>query len=356
VGAIEASGDEQPSQPVLEASPLMAKPEYLSVRNFAHFQHYRDRAPLWIKLYNSVMDDEAFIALSDAARGQLIMIWLLASRRDNKIPNDARVVARAIQSSGRVDLERFVSAGFLVPYQSAIDALAGSGQDASKSLADAERPASPHARPRARGEGETELEGEIEEQNAVVRGSAPDAEVAFRTAMGEHITPVLEFLAHRPANARVNWFPELLKIIGPATGVLPEDLAGACSDAQLVDPPATTPVAVRAFARRRMLERLRTSIPVPATRTSTTPAAIDAVAEDEAAWSSALEVVAQLRRGAITSEQFAALPHPLRHAIRAVGGWRVIHEAKAGSLPFLRRDFLSSYHAAEANTPAEAAP
>jgi hypothetical protein len=302
------------------------------------------------------MDDEAFIALSDAARGQLVLIWLLASRRDNKIPNDARAVARAIQASGRVDLERFVSAGFLVPYQSASDVLARSANGDSNLLAKPEQGASPHARPRARGEGEAEIEGETEEQNAAVRGSAPDAEVAFRTAMGEHITPVLEFLAHRPANARVNWFPELLKIIGPSTGVLPEDLAGACSDAQLVDPPATTPVAVRAFARRRKVERLRASIPEPAQRTANAAAPIDAVAEDEAAWSSALEVVAQLRRNAMTSEEFGALPYPLRHAIRAVGGWRVIHEAKSGSLPFLRRDFLSSYRAAEANTPAEAAP
>jgi hypothetical protein len=121
--------------------------KYLSVKNFEHFQHYKDRAPTWIKLYNAVMDDEAFLELSDAERGQLVLIWLLASRRDNRIPNDGKAIARAIQSSGRVNLERFLEAGFLVPYQ-----------PASATLAEREPDASPHARPRARGEGEKRRE------------------------------------------------------------------------------------------------------------------------------------------------------------------------------------------------------
>jgi hypothetical protein len=120
---------------------------YLSVKNFEHFQHYKDRAPTWIKLYNAVMDDEAFLDLTDAERGQLVLIWLLASRRDNRIPNDGKAIARAIQASGRVNVERFVTAGFLVPYQSASDVLAEPEQDAS-----------PHAGPRARGEGEKRRE------------------------------------------------------------------------------------------------------------------------------------------------------------------------------------------------------
>lgn len=131
---------------------------YLSVKNFEHFQHYKDRAPVWIKLYNAVMDDEAFLDLSDAERGQLMLIWLLASRRENKIPNESRAIARAIQATGRVNLERFLSAGFLVPYQSASTE---AEHPASDTLAKAEQNASPHARPRARGEGEKRREEKI---------------------------------------------------------------------------------------------------------------------------------------------------------------------------------------------------
>lgn len=134
--------------------------EYLMVKDFARFQHYRDRGPVWIKLYNAVMDDEAFLALSDAARGHLMLIWLLASRRDNKLPNDAKMVGRAIQSSGRVDLERLVVAGFLLPYQSASALLAEPEHDASATHEPATNGASPRVRPRARGEGEREEEKE----------------------------------------------------------------------------------------------------------------------------------------------------------------------------------------------------
>jgi hypothetical protein len=161
----------------------MTRVEYLSVKNFERFQHYRDRSPVWIKLYNSVMDDDAFVALSDAERGQLVLIWLLASRRANKIPNDSRAVARAIQASGRVNLERFIASGFLVPYQSASDVLAeptetpehANGKRASKTLANAlaepEQNATPHARPRARGEGEREKEAEGEKTNPSPRAA-----------------------------------------------------------------------------------------------------------------------------------------------------------------------------------------
>lgn len=112
------------------------------VKGFAHFQHYRDRSPVWIKLYNAVMDDEAFLALPDAARGHLILIWLLASRRDNKLPHDAKAIARAIQSSGRVDLEKLIAAGFLLPYDPASSLLAEPEQDASDVLAKPEQTAS----------------------------------------------------------------------------------------------------------------------------------------------------------------------------------------------------------------------
>lgn len=152
----------------------MPAPEFLSVKDYQKHQHYRDRHPVWIKLYNAVMDDPEFIGLSDAERGQLMLIWLLASRRGNKIPNDARAVRRAIQASGPVHLERFIAVGFLVPYQSASgdaskslaeasgERTASEPTRASKPLAELEQSASPHARPRARGEGETERETETE--------------------------------------------------------------------------------------------------------------------------------------------------------------------------------------------------
>ncbi len=60
-----------------------------SVKNFERFQHYKDRSPPWIKLYNELLDDYSFACLDDAAKFHLIAIWLLASRTDNRIPYDA---------------------------------------------------------------------------------------------------------------------------------------------------------------------------------------------------------------------------------------------------------------------------
>jgi hypothetical protein len=169
----------------------MTRPEYLSVKNFERFQHYRDRFPVWIKLYNALMDDEAFLALADAERGQLVLIWLLASRRDNKIPNDARAIARAIQSSGRVRVERFIAAGFLVPYQSASAVLAEPEQLASNPLAEAEQGASPHARPLARGEAEGEAERETEAEKKEP-SPPPAAARKGRAGVPTWITPYAE--------------------------------------------------------------------------------------------------------------------------------------------------------------------
>jgi hypothetical protein len=84
-----------------------------SVKNFEKFQHYKDRSPPWIKLYNEVLEDYAFASLPDTQKGQLMLIWLLASRMDNKIPWDAKWVASKINAKQPVDLEALARAGFI---------------------------------------------------------------------------------------------------------------------------------------------------------------------------------------------------------------------------------------------------
>lgn len=89
----------------------------LTIKNFRTFQHYKDRNPPWIKLYTALLEDYDFLALSDAARSQLMLIWLLASRTDGCVPNDPRWIATAIHATGPVRLEKFIEAGFLVPVE-----------------------------------------------------------------------------------------------------------------------------------------------------------------------------------------------------------------------------------------------
>src|SRR5688500_4578177 len=85
----------------------------LVVKNFEHFQHYKDRRPPWIKLYNAVLEDYAFLSLSDASRGHLMLLWLLASRHDNRIPYDRKYIAQALQSKSRIDFDALVASGLV---------------------------------------------------------------------------------------------------------------------------------------------------------------------------------------------------------------------------------------------------
>jgi hypothetical protein len=124
-----------------------------SVKNFERFQHYKDRSPPWIKLYNELLDDYEFGRLPDASKMHLIAIWLLASRSDNKIPYDAAWVARRINANTKVDLTLLACSGFIVVDQS----LPNVEQDASKPLAE--------CLSREREEGEAEKRKEEEKES-----------------------------------------------------------------------------------------------------------------------------------------------------------------------------------------------
>ncbi|KKL61244.1 hypothetical protein LCGC14_2197270, partial [marine sediment metagenome] len=56
----------------------------LRIRNWDKWQSYRrDRGqPPWIKVHRSLMRDMNWVSLSDAQRGQLVAIWMLAADQD----------------------------------------------------------------------------------------------------------------------------------------------------------------------------------------------------------------------------------------------------------------------------------
>jgi hypothetical protein len=102
---------------------------YFGVRNWEEFQHYKDRDPSWIKLYNRLLDDYAFGLLPDSRKWHLIGIFLLASRHNNRVPRDPHWVSRKIGAQVPVDLGVLERAGFLVMLES--EPLAQAEQDAS---------------------------------------------------------------------------------------------------------------------------------------------------------------------------------------------------------------------------------
>jgi len=104
--------------------------QYFSVKDFTSFQHYKDRTPPWIKLYNSTLDDYEISNLPDASKAHLFAIWLLASRYDNKIPYDAEWVARRINATAKVDLDILVKSGKIILDQDCSNVLAPCKQNA----------------------------------------------------------------------------------------------------------------------------------------------------------------------------------------------------------------------------------
>lgn len=117
---------------------------YLSIKNFAKHQHYKDRRPPWIKLHVEVLDDYHFACLQDASKAHLMLLWVLASKMDNRIPYDLSFLARKLGTTSPIDVDDLVSQGFIEVTQ-----------DDSAVLAPRKRSAMP------------ETEGEAETESAV---------------------------------------------------------------------------------------------------------------------------------------------------------------------------------------------
>lgn len=68
--------------------------EYLRIRNWDKFQHYKTRTPPWIKLHKTLLDDFDFASLPDASKALAPYLWLLASESDDgTIPADVNWIA-----------------------------------------------------------------------------------------------------------------------------------------------------------------------------------------------------------------------------------------------------------------------
>ena len=89
--------------------------EYLKVKNWSKFQHYKHRSPPWIKLHRSLLADYAFSCLHDASKAHLILIWLHASEHDGAVPADPSRLRRCLGLKSNPDLKVLIEQGFLIP-------------------------------------------------------------------------------------------------------------------------------------------------------------------------------------------------------------------------------------------------
>ncbi len=92
---------------------IMSRQRRLRVRNFDAFQHYKERNPIWIKLYCSLLDDYEFAQLSDETKFHAVGLMLLASRLNNKFPDDESWLRAKINAEKEINLEKLLEIGFL---------------------------------------------------------------------------------------------------------------------------------------------------------------------------------------------------------------------------------------------------
>ena len=90
---------------------------YISIVNWQQTQHYKDRTPSWIKLYNDFLDNYEYACLQDASKSHLIGIMLLASRSENRIPADEKWISSKIGATNEIDLQELIDHGFIVSDQ-----------------------------------------------------------------------------------------------------------------------------------------------------------------------------------------------------------------------------------------------
>jgi hypothetical protein len=105
---------------------------YLRVKNWEEFQHYKDRNPPWIKLHRTLLDDYEFSRLQDASKAHLMLIWLFASQKNGRIPDDPAFLKRKLGLEKEPNLKLLVDHGLLIPEQNASESLADCNQVAPR--------------------------------------------------------------------------------------------------------------------------------------------------------------------------------------------------------------------------------
>lgn len=71
---------------------------YISVKNFEQYQHYKTRnITSWVKLYFSILDDYDFTVLTDSQKWVYIGLILLSGKTNNKIPLDYNYIKMSLR-------------------------------------------------------------------------------------------------------------------------------------------------------------------------------------------------------------------------------------------------------------------
>ena len=57
------------------------------IKNWNDFQHFKDRNPIWIKVYRNLLNDIEWANLEPIDAKILVELWLLGSETDGYLPD-----------------------------------------------------------------------------------------------------------------------------------------------------------------------------------------------------------------------------------------------------------------------------
>lgn len=87
--------------------------KYLRIPKLADYQHYKNRAPAWIKLHANILSSRTWVKLKDGNRVLMIVAMLLASKTGNRIPLDGEYIRRVAYLDRDPDFADLVELGFV---------------------------------------------------------------------------------------------------------------------------------------------------------------------------------------------------------------------------------------------------
>lgn len=95
--------------------------QFIRIKNWEHYQHYKDRNPPWIKLHQDLMTDDCWVMANDAQKALIISIMMLAARMDNNIPNNPIYIKKVAHLDAEPDLKWLIENGFCVEATEKVD-------------------------------------------------------------------------------------------------------------------------------------------------------------------------------------------------------------------------------------------
>lgn len=86
---------------------------YIRIKNWSEYQHYKDRSAPWIKLHKELLSSHFWVMSNDASKLLAICLMLLAQRTDNKIPHDLEYIKRFGHLDSDTNISPLIDCGLI---------------------------------------------------------------------------------------------------------------------------------------------------------------------------------------------------------------------------------------------------